>query len=130
MSAPETVSVIFAPDLLSASLFDPQARRVVEQWRDGALKVVTDRRLLMLQLKTLRDIGLTPKLIRRWTLWLTSPSRASYLSELTVEPTAMVDHCESLATASHVTRIVCWRSPNRLSGLWLSASDFARGEHR
>lgn len=130
MSAPPIPSIVFAPDLPGASLFDPHALHVVEQWRDGAIKVVINRPLLMLQLKALRDMGLTPELVRRWTLWLTSPGRADYLDDPAVEARSTpVDLCESLAAASGAIQIVCWRLPNGSSRLWLSSADFARGQH-
>ena len=70
--------VVFTPDILLAALFDPRAREILNEWRDGKIVVVVNRELLLAYVKALHQAGLGPDLIRKWSLWFTSPTRAIY----------------------------------------------------
>ena len=73
--------VVFAPDILIAALYDGRAREVLNEWRDGRIVAVVTRDLLVLYLRTFSQVGLPPELIRKWSLWLTTPGKALYFEE-------------------------------------------------
>ncbi len=71
--------VVFAPDVLVCSFYDPRAREILNRWRDGLILPVVTRELLLLYVRTLNQAGLTHELIRKWSLWLTTPGKSLYL---------------------------------------------------
>ena len=73
--------VVLAPDVLIAALYDPRARDILNQWRDGQIVPVVTRELLVLYLRTFNQAGLPPDLIRKWSLWLTTTPRIIYLED-------------------------------------------------
>ena len=77
MTAPR--KVVLAPDVFVAALYDGRARAVLHQWRDGEILPVVTRELLLLYLRTFSQAGLTSDLIRKWSLWLTAPTKSLYL---------------------------------------------------
>lgn len=70
--------VVLAPDVLIAALYDPRARDILNQWRDSQIVPVVTRELLVLYLRTFNQAGLTPDLIRKWSLCLTTPPKVIY----------------------------------------------------
>jgi hypothetical protein len=70
----EPRKVVIAPDIFVAALYDARARAILHQWRDGEIRPVVTRELLLLYLRTLSLAGLNPDLIRKWSLWLTAKS--------------------------------------------------------
>jgi hypothetical protein len=91
--------VVFGPDLIIAALFDSRARAVLNDWRDGRIIPVLNRELLLLSLKTLRQAGFGPDLIRKWSLWLTSPDKAIYLDDFETRRESINEICLALADA-------------------------------
>lgn len=71
--------VVLAPDILVAALYDGRARAVLHQWRDGEILPVVTRELLLLYLRTFSQAGFSSDLVRKWSLWLTAPSKTLYL---------------------------------------------------
>jgi hypothetical protein len=116
--------VVLAPDLIGAAFIDPHARAVLESWRDGTFKVILNRQLLLLHLRTLRDIGLTDELIKRWTLWLTSPEKAIFLSDVTFVESSSPALCDAIASGAEFRRIICRSKPPGASPQWITASEF------
>ena len=96
----EPRKVVLAPDLLLRALFDPRARNVLNQWRDGLIVPVVTRELLVLYLKKLRQVGLGPELVRKWSLWLTSAEKAIYLDGLSVQQSGGLSLCREVAAAT------------------------------
>ena len=89
--------MVLAPDLLLRALFDPRAREILNQWRDGLIQPVVTRDLLLLYLKTLRQAGLSPELVRKWSLWLTAAEKTIYLEGLAVEQGSGLELCREVA---------------------------------
>lgn len=127
MSEPSVTKIIFAPDLIGAAFVDPNARKVLELWRDGALKAVTNRELIAAHLRCLKNLGLSPALLSRWALWLSDSSKAVFESELTIQASSEIAICESLAELTATERIISWRFPIAASPKWTTAGKFLKG---
>lgn len=81
MSGVAARKVVFAPDLIGGALVDPECARALEMWRDGVVMPVVSRELLRSYLRLLDRLGVTPRVLARWTLWFTSPGTAVFLEE-------------------------------------------------
>jgi hypothetical protein len=69
-------------------------------WRDGLIVPVVTRELLVLYLKTLRQVGLGPELVRKWSLWLTAADKTVYLEGLSVSQASGLELCGEIAAAT------------------------------
>jgi hypothetical protein len=112
---------VFGPDLLGGGLVDPRARAVLERWRDGKFKVVINDELLLIQLRTLRELGLSAGLIKRWSYWLTDERTSVHVEATGANPMIML--CEKLAKMSQAEGILCWRKPEGASPHWIAAAE-------
>lgn len=92
--------VVFAPDILVASLYDAEARALLHQWRDGAIVPVVTRDLLLLYLRTLRQAGLGPELVRKWSLWLTAVDKVIYRENFKANHSSGLALCREVAEAN------------------------------
>ena len=96
----ERRKVVLAPDLLLRALFDPRARETLNLWRDGLIVPVVTRELLLLYLRTLRQAGVGPELVRKWSLWLTAADKTIYLEGLSVSQASGLQLCREVAAAT------------------------------
>jgi hypothetical protein len=92
--------VVFAPDVLIASLYDAEARALLHGWRDGAIVPVVTRDLLLLYLRTFRQAGLGPELVRKWSLWLTAAGKALYREDSQANNATGLALCREVAEAN------------------------------
>ena len=92
--------VVFAPDILIASLYEAEARAVLHQWRDGAVVPVVTRDLLLLYLRTFRQAGLGPELLRKWSLWLTAADKVIYREDFQANHPSGLALCREVAQAN------------------------------
>jgi hypothetical protein len=106
--------------MIGAGFRDPKVREFLERWRDREFKVVLNRQILLLHLRTLRELGLSAELLKRWTLWLTSPETSNYISSLETIETRVTRICEAIPNAS----IICSAKPNDASERWLLVYEF------
>ena len=98
MTAPR--KVVFAPDILVASLYEADARAALHQWRDGAIVPVVTRDLLLLYLRTLRQAGLGPELVRKWSLWLTAADKVIYREDFQANHSSGLGLCREVAAVN------------------------------
>jgi len=70
------VRIVLGPDVLAKSFLAPSCRRILELWRDGAVRLVVSRELLAVYLRVLRGLGLGDDDLRRWALWFSAADRA------------------------------------------------------
>jgi hypothetical protein len=112
---------VFAPDLIGGALVDPRARAVLERWRDGEFKVVINDELLLIQLRTLRELGLSGELIKRWSYWFTDERTSVHVEAKGANP--IIPLCETLARMSQAKGILCWRKPEVASHNWIAAAE-------
>jgi hypothetical protein len=106
--------------MIGAGLLDPKAREFLERWRDGEFKVVINRQILLLHLKTLRELGLSAELLKRWTLWLTSPETSNFVASIENDETRVTKICEAIPSS----KIVYWEKPDDASERWVSVDEF------
>jgi hypothetical protein len=92
--------IVFAPDILIASLYEAEARAMLHQWRDGAIVPVVTRDLLLLYLRTLRQAGLGPELVRKWSLWLTAAEKVIYREDCQANRSSGLALCREVAEAN------------------------------
>ena len=92
--------VVLAPDILIASLYDAEARAILYQWRDGNVVPVVTRDLLLLYLRTLRQAGLGPELVRKWSLWLTAADKVIYREDFQANHSSGLGLCREVAAAN------------------------------
>jgi hypothetical protein len=89
--------VVLAPDVLVCAFYDSRAREILNQWRDGLVLPVVTRELLLLYVRTLNQAGLTPELIRKWSLWLTTPGKSLYLETTAPLQKTGLELCDAVA---------------------------------
>jgi hypothetical protein len=119
--------VIFSPDLLAASLFDLNCRKVILRWREGSVTPVLNRELLILYLRLLGQAGVSAELLKAWTCWLTSPEWTRYLHDVTTNERAPKALCNNLATRVPGVEILCWSKQSDAGNgslLWRTANEF------
>lgn len=81
MTAPATDHgklVLLLPEAFARGVFDPQSRPLLELWRDGKIRLVVNRWLVVRYLKALAACGVPSRLIRWWAWWLTNETKVSY----------------------------------------------------
>ena len=103
MSVPP-VQVVLFPDLIIHGLYNHEpSRHVLERWRDGKIRPVTNRSLLERYLKGFSGLGLKDLALRRWIWWLTSPQCSVYLPRCAADDFANdgVRLCSVLAEEMH-----------------------------
>jgi hypothetical protein len=123
----QPVPVVLAPDVILAGLFDPQAREVLNAWRDGAIKLVLSRRLLVAYLRALRKAGAPAGVLRGWALWFHEPGRAELAAMGDATEGSLAAHCSALARIGKGKAVICWRRPEtpeatdwKTAGEWLA----------
>ena len=127
MTPPSVRKVVFAPDLIGASLFDLHSRRVLELWRDSQLLPVTNRDLLSAHLRNLRRLGLPATLVKRWAYWLASPEKNTFIEKPLPSTNSIADLCEGLAKVSRAEMIVCWKLPSKRNpSVWMPAESYIK----
>ena len=89
--------VVLAPDVLVCALYDPRARAILNEWRDGLILPIVTRELLLLYIRTLNQAGLTQELIRKWSLWLTTPGKSFYLEDAAPSQKSGLELCDAIA---------------------------------
>ena len=89
--------VVLAPDVLVCALYDPRAREILNEWRDGLILPIVTRELLLLYVRTLNQAGLNTDLIRKWSLWLTTPGKSLYLENAAPLQKSGLDLCDEIA---------------------------------
>ena len=75
----EPISVVLAPEVLAKSLHDPHCQKVFELWRDGIIRVVVTRELLVTYLGLLKALGVPDEVLRRWAVWFTAETKSTVL---------------------------------------------------
>lgn len=122
--------VVLSPELLGAAFLDADCRRITLLWRDGLVKPVLCRELLLRYLKVLREMGLGADLLRQWSLWLTTADKALYLGEPENSTESLDQLCARVAEAGQARAVVTWhKRDNQVvtenSKLkWSSASEY------
>ena len=100
--------VVLGPDILVAALFDARARQIVNRWRDGEIMPVVTRELLVAYLRALARAGLSPDLLQKWSLWLTTPGKVFFLEQSGNGAAASAaEICRELALAHGAELITC-----------------------
>jgi hypothetical protein len=89
--------VVLAPDVLLCALYDPRARAILNEWRDGLILPIVTRELLLLYVRTLNQAGLNTDLIRKWSLWLTTPGKSLYLENAEPLQKSGLELCDAIA---------------------------------
>jgi len=133
MSVPPLQVVLF-PDLIVHGLCnDEPSRLVLERWRDGKIRPVTNRGLLERYLKAFAGLGFKDVALRRWIWWLTSPQCSVYVQRCGADAFADdgVRLCSALAEEMHspvvYAKISCgdWPPPMAATKAdWMAAQDF------
>lgn len=129
MSGSAAPRVVFAPDLIGGALFHPECQLVLERWRDGALLPVVSRELLHRYLKLLDALGLPPRLLKKWALWLTSPERSLFIEEtpaLGIGTTDLVFQTASAGAAEVIIYNEIKGANSATVPLMISAKEFLR----
>lgn len=121
----QPIPVVLAPDLVVAGLFDPHAREVLNAWRDGAIKLVLSRRLLVAYLRALRKAGVPSPVLHVWALWFHQPNRAELVAMGVPSQKSLAAHCSALAKIGNGNAVICWHGPDRpASADWMTARDW------
>lgn len=102
--------VVYQPDVIVQSFFDPHCRRALELWRDGKIALVMNRQLLVRNVRLFGSLGISDFQIRRWIWWFTSQEKGIYLGELCLPNLDALQLCDDLAKSAGASHIVC--APN------------------
>ena len=129
MPAPKRM--VFAPDVIGGSFFDPDCAHAFQMWRDGVIQPVLNRPLLMRYLKLLRALDLPPLLIRRWAWWFTAPDRIVWIDSDSAPELTVRELCVALAKLGSADCILMRAdeskhgvSPMGSEAPWISAKAF------
>ena len=118
--------VILTPELLLSGLKDASSVHVLNAWRDGLLKPVLNRELMVCYTQGLRAAGLKSEYLRPWIWWLSDPEKSDFLSQLKTECSNATSLCEHLFGSSGADAILhsdsFQPSPNHEKVKWMSAS--------
>lgn len=71
------IAIVLAPEILAKSFHDTQCRNILELWRDGAIRLVITRDLLVSYLRLLKALGIRDDILRRWTQWFTAKDKST-----------------------------------------------------
>jgi len=133
MSVPSLQVVLF-PDLIIHGLCNHEpSRLVLERWRDGKIRPVTNRSLLERYLKGFSGLGLKDLALRRWIWWLTSPECSLHVPRSAADAFASdgVRLCSVLAEEAHSPVVYAkirsgdWPPPvGETKANWISAQDY------
>ena len=133
MSVPPLQVVLF-PDLIIQGLCNHEpSRLVLERWRDGKIRPVTNRGLLERYLKGFSGLGLKDLALRRWIWWLTSPECSVYVPRCAADAFANdgVRLCSVLAEEMHSPVVYAkisssdWPPPMVTTKAdWIAAQDY------
>jgi hypothetical protein len=93
------------PEVLGMGLWSEECERVLRLWRDGHVRWVVNRWLLVRYLRLLGRLGVAPDVIRWWSWWLADPARVVYLDN-TVVPDDPYRTCSALARMGGATALV------------------------
>jgi hypothetical protein len=133
MTAPVPSPVVLTLDLLAGSFWDQDCYQVLELWRDGQIRPVVNRPLLIRYIKVLRGLGLSDELARRWGWWFTCPDKVTYQDVENDPSRSLADTYFDLAQAAGAKTVICRQAQNisamdstpSAGGIsWLSASIF------
>lgn len=127
-SAARPLRVVFAPDLVGGLWLDADCAAVFEVWRNGELRPVVNRDLLMRYARLWREMGLAESQIRRWSWWFTAPGTAEFVSE---NPSGTPSANECCTKAGIVSNSLCvvHRGVLQIQETeipWVSATQFLR----
>ena len=73
--------VVLGPDVIAKGFVNTTCLRILESWRDGKVRPVVTRELLVLYLKILRSMKLPDSQLRTWTIWFTAKDKSIFISE-------------------------------------------------
>jgi hypothetical protein len=72
--------VVLGVDVLVGAFIDPDCRAVLDEWRDGRLRLVLHTPLLRRYLLALERLGAGREALRGWATWLTSPDKSIHVA--------------------------------------------------
>ena len=78
-SAGEPCRIVLGPDVLARSFFCPHCYGVMQMWRNGEVRLVVTRALVLEYLKILSRMGIPHEQIRKWAWWFTSPDKVDFV---------------------------------------------------
>jgi len=134
MPALSPLLVVLAPDLVGRACLDPTASEVLVLWRNGQVRPVLNRSLVVRYLRVLRQLGLSEELVRRWAWWFGS-GRKVLLLEPDAPGPSVIELCEMLARAAGAPWIIHAGSAETIPagdgidqgvGRWVVVNDFLR----
>lgn len=120
--------VILAPEVVGGLWLDAACAALFEAWRDGQLRPVVNRDLLMRYARLWRALGLPAVQVRRWSWWFTSPAKAWFLADDRSASSNVIECCVNLAILSGAACAIHRGIAPAPEGevRWLTASDFLR----
>ncbi|MBI4659995.1 MAG: hypothetical protein HY735_14230 [Verrucomicrobia bacterium] len=126
--------VVLAPDFFADAFMRPAGLAVLQAWREGQIRPVVHRELLIRYFKVFRRLGLSDRLIRWWGWWLTSPDRTRSMEDELPPELSARQLCETLAQSAGAQWVICSsfsvakpaEKPSALQIEWLTAEEFVR----
>jgi len=106
--------VVLAPDVIGCGFSEAHCGAILNLWRDGRLRPIVNRALLLRYLKLLRGLGLSELMIRRWGWWFSSNAKVLFLPESTPPGWNGAALCAGLARAGEARWILCRSRPSSL----------------
>jgi hypothetical protein len=130
MAEAAPLGVVITPDGFGRALLDPRAAGVLAGWRDGQLRPVVNRALVLRYLKLLHRLGVGERGIRWWGWWWGSPEKVVVCDQDQPELSGR-ELCLALASANRVQWLIHGGSKDepRSVGLgeairWVSVVEF------
>jgi len=122
--------VVLAPDIIAKSFLLPSCRTVLELWRDAKIQLVVTRKLLVIYLKLLRDLGIADAQLHRWAVWFTGKDKSVFLPESNSGKISLRKILHEAARLGDAEGIVSTNAAGELpvdgNTPWVSVDDFLK----
>lgn len=110
--------IVATPEFIGRCLTEPGCAQVLAHWRDGRLRLVLNRELLVIHCRVLRSLGLSEEQLKCWIWWFTSPEKSEFHESIPTGETAGAAICASLAKNLSIP-VLCSEAWSETEG-WIS----------
>lgn len=134
MAQPPQRVVLFAPDFFADAFGHQAGFDTLQLWRDGQIRPIVHRVLLVRYFRIFGRLGFTERLIRWWGWWFSLPERTIPVEAEFQPAISARELCETLARAAGAQCVICSSSsaakPIEVQAAndvpWLTAEQFVR----
>jgi hypothetical protein len=125
MEMDKRACIVVAPEVLAKSFLLDEYRELLVQWRDGTIRLVVTRDLLVCYLRLLKRLGLPEAQLRQWSAWFTAPEKAVFLPQAIGGTGCGRDILRDAVIRGKASSVVCGMPVESADGVpWITVSEF------